>query len=352
MKYINVKFTKRMASYRLEVSKENTRALTSFLLPVSFGVSSVTLLYLLDQRLSQQPARLAGTGIRLHIVTIDSSAVEPSLPISELIECLRQRFPRHEYSVIPLADLFERGDISDASPGSEATNDSALTQDAQISKGAKLERFISSLPSATSRTDIVRILKTNLLVQTAKSLGCKGILWGDTTTKLAERTLAETAKGRGFSIPWQISDGESPFGMAFYYPLRDLLRKELVTFSERLAPPLTPLIAASNRPRENESAPTKNTSIDGLLGQYFASVEENFPNIVANVVRTSDKLSAPAHNHEDTSCSLCGCYVTDYGEQSSVVANIPLGQIELLKLAGGNDGAVQFCHGCRVSLSM
>jgi cytoplasmic tRNA 2-thiolation protein 2 len=264
---------------------------------------------------------------------------------------LRQRFPRHEYSVIPLADLFERGDISDASSGLEATSDSTLAQDAPISKEAKLERFISSLPSATSRTDVMRILKIRLLVQTAKSLGCKGILWGDTTTKLAERTLAETAKGRGFSIPWQISDGESPFGMAFYYPLRDLLRKELVAFSERLTP-LTPLIAVSSRARESESAPTKNTSIDGLLGQYFASVEENFPNIVANVVRTSDKLSAPAHNHVDPSCSLCGCYITDYGEQSSAAANVPLEQIELLKLTGGNGGPVQFCHGCRISLSI
>lgn len=79
-----------------------------------------------------------------------------------------------------------------------------------------LMHLLSSLPSTTSRMDILSILRTRLIVEIAKKEGCAAVLWGDSTTRLAQKTLAETAKGRGFSIPWQTADGDSPFGM---YPL-------------------------------------------------------------------------------------------------------------------------------------
>lgn len=73
--------------------------------------------------------------------------------------------------------------------------------------------LLGALASPTSRTDVLAVLRARLVVEIAKREGCEGVLWGDTTTRLAEKTLGETAKGRGFSIPWRTADGDSPFGM-------------------------------------------------------------------------------------------------------------------------------------------
>ena len=42
------------------------------------------------------------------------------------------------------------------------------------------------------------------------------------------------------------------------------------------------------------------------MTQYFESVEENYPSIVANVVRTGSKLEMPKQIGDDDACGLCG----------------------------------------------
>lgn len=61
------------------------------------------------------------------------------------------------------------------------------------------------------------------------------------------------------------------------------------------------------------SASNKATTIDDLMIQYFESVEENYPSIVANVVRTSSKLVAGQTALSDgengssgKGCGVCG----------------------------------------------
>jgi len=160
------------------------------------------------------------------------------------------------------------------------------------------------MPSATSRADIISTLLTRLLVDVAKKNACESILFADSTTRLAEKTLSETAKGRGFSIPWLVSDGMSPYGIGFNYPLRDLLKKELILFSSLTTPPLDDLVIYQES-SSHISASSKSTTIDDLMAQYFESVEENYPSIVANVVRTSTKLK-PLTVDNTQDCGLCG----------------------------------------------
>jgi cytoplasmic tRNA 2-thiolation protein 2 len=165
------------------------------------------------------------------------------------------------------------------------------------------------MPSATSRADLITTLLTQLLVDVTKKGGCESILFGDSTTRLAEKTLTETAKGRGFSLPWQVSDGMSPYGIGFNYPLRDLLKKELVEFSSLTIPSLADLIIYPNS-ASYVSVSSKSITIDDLMVQYFESVEENYPSIVANVVRTSSKLK-PLATGDTIACGLCGLPVTE-----------------------------------------
>lgn len=260
----------------------------------------------------------------------------------ELLGKYKIRFPRYTYSSVGLEEALLLDDIE-----WKALNMPEPTQNGGRKSGTeRLQQFIDSMPSATSRTDVITTLLTRLLVDVAKRNGCESILFADSTTRLAEKTLTETAKGRGFSLPWQVSDGMSPYDVGFNYPLRDLLKKELITFSSLTIPPLTDLIKFQG-PSSHISASSKLTTIDDLMAQYFESVEENYPSIVANVVRTSSKLQ-PLPGEETTACGLCGLPVAEGtdgiygwgGDQNS--ASRPAKQDEADKV---------LCYGCSRSIN-
>ncbi|KAL1635064.1 Cytoplasmic tRNA 2-thiolation protein 2 [Diplodia intermedia] len=295
VKYVNTKAIKRMESYAYYVKNRSANEERKLLLPVSFGVSSVTLLYLLDEHLKRQTAKTGRTGYALHVLFVDTAAVERDVPGVGTLEKLKEVFPGHEYSSVALADIFENSDAKEVLQAIPEAASADISGEAETAQ-ERLERLILSLPSATSRSDVITILKNRVIVNFAQNHGCKGILWGDSTTKIAEKTLAETAKGRGFSLPWQVSDGMSPYGIVFNYPVRDLLKKELVAHAQLTDPPLTGLIHEEKPTQVSASA--KNTTIDDLMKQYFESVERDYPSIVANVVRTSSKLE-PATTVDD-----------------------------------------------------
>ena len=309
MRYIGSKPLKRLEEYRVKgASKEHQRTL---LLPVSCGVSSVTLLHLLDQQLQSQVDRTGRTGFKLHVLLVDTSRQEANAPTTGQLECLKERYPQHIYTALTLAEIFDFAiDFAEDLLGDFSQDDSDAAISTRDRNLAKLDDYLSSMPSATSRSDVLGVLRTRLIVAFAKSKDCESILWGDSTTRLAEKTLAETAKGRGFSLPWQTGEGASPYGVHFNYPLRDLLKKELLTYSELTSPPLTPLIMKQTSSAQ-VSASAKNTTIDDLMSQYFESVELNYPSIVANVVRTSSKLRASQSSSSDTDCGLCGLPIPD-----------------------------------------
>lgn len=255
----------------------------------------------MDVHLKTQKSKTGRTGFEISAVHVQEPG-EAAGSADELLAKIRAQYPDHEYASLPLHDVFrlvpDDAALRSLVPQSE--------QNAEAGTEEQLVHMINSLSSATARADVISTLRTRLIVEHARLSGCESILWGDSTTTLAQKTLAETAKGRGFSLPWQISDGLSPFGLHFHYPLRDVLKKELVSYVHMSDASLAQLIdETSSQGSTHASTSSKNTTIDDLMKQYFESVEENFPSIVANVVRTTSKLEVRPDALSDPQCSLC-----------------------------------------------
>jgi cytoplasmic tRNA 2-thiolation protein 2 len=288
-----------METYRIRGGRTPRR----LLFPLSFGPSSASLLHILDQHLQSQYDRMKRTSYELSVVHINVY-VDPvdRTDADEMLEKYKTRYPRHNYSSINLEEALALDGIDWNALDLEHSASGAPSSE-------RLQKLLGSMSSATSRSDIVSTLLSRLLVDVARRNGCEGALFGDSTTRLAEKTLTETAKGRGFSLPWQISDGASPYGMTYYYPLRDVLKKEIIAFSSLTSPSLKDLIV-HREPTAQVSASSKLTTIDDLMAQYFESVEENFPSIVANVVRTTSKLKSLSDD-DTKACGLCGLPVAN-----------------------------------------
>jgi cytoplasmic tRNA 2-thiolation protein 2 len=283
------------------------------LLPMSFGVSSLTLLHILDKQLRSQQQKTGRTGFSLHILHVLGPGDKD---FSDTTENMRKEYREHQHSTMELTDLF--------------------------AKPSDLTTLLNQLPSATSRADVLAILRMRRLVQFAKENNCEGILFGHTTTALAERILSTTAMGRGFSLPWQVLDGPSLFGIPLYYPMRDVLRKELIPHAKICEPSLVRLIDPAAWQGTVAPPSKKDTSIQALMGAYFEEVEEGYPSVVSNVVRTAGKLDVPVVKEGDVVCRLCGMSVE--------VARMGI------EGCGGHQGEIEkgdgrgLCYGCERSL--
>ena len=344
MNYVASKVAKRMDSFKVRGVSDGKPRL---LLPLSFGVSSTTLLHILDLHLQTQLERTKRTGYELYVLFIDQSTIEGERDFLDILNVLQQKYPAHAFIQASLHDIFKfpiNLSVLVQDQGIAQLERIRLDSPVPASYAEKLQELLSSLPSPSSRADMTIVLRNRLAIAIAIENGCESILWGDSATRLAERTLAETAKGRGYSLPWQTSDGPSPHGISFNFPMRDLLRKEIITYSTMTSPPLTTL---TKEPSIELLVSSRDTTIDDLMSQYFESVETNYPSIVANVVRTTGRLMAPAAADTFSQCGICGLPVAPGsqglhgwdGDQASNLNGSTLTD-------GASTGSTILCYGC------
>ncbi|ETS83036.1 hypothetical protein PFICI_04912 [Pestalotiopsis fici W106-1] len=345
------------------------------------GVSSTALLSALWENQRQQRERGQKVRFELLVAVVDTelrgggggdddettSAAAAAAANDEAAFFARyaERFPGTQFRRVALEDAL----------GLDTVDWTALPSvDTSLASPARrLADLLSRLPSTTSRADVVRLLIRHLLVQTAVQASCGVVLMGYNTTSLAELTLSETAKGRGFAVPWGVNDGwvnlprvkrlppraetaegedsatkeeedkgeiDASVKMLIYHPLRELFRKELLIYSGLTSPPLTPLLI-ENGNRSAAVVSHKDLSIDDVMARYFAEVEENYPSVVANVVRTTGKLNR-AGNVENGSCGLCGLGLDEVGDERW--------RGELGEQKNESDGRGRLCYGCERSV--
>lgn len=290
-----------------------------YVLGLSLGTSSTVLLHIVNAYADAIVSKGRRSPFDLDVICIDTSISDrPNELLHKTVDAYRQRYPRLDLEIIPLAAVLTVPSIDwSALP--------PLRQGGTPTE--QLRDLCQRLPSTTSRADILRLFIRHLLIHTALSRNCQAVLFGHSTTTLGALTLAETAKGRGFSLPWQINDGElpveeispgrgdasTPKTIRVHYPLRELYRKELDTYATLTQPPLADIIPPEEEvDRTNSVVSHRDLSIDEVMAKYFADVEENYPSIVANVVRTTAKLSRLDALER---CGVCGMTLDEQGDE-------------------------------------
>lgn len=277
----------------------------------------------------------------MHVDT-DLSATatgEDESPLSrKLLEGFARRYPQLTFLCVPLSSVLDLDTIDwtvlPPVPSGEADEEAS---------SKRLQAFFDQLPSTTSKADVLRLFIRHILISTALKEGCRALVLGCSTTALAELTLGETAKGRGFSLPWMVGDGpmtiqrylasnqdqhqatessdtegretDTMAQLSIYYPNRELFRNELVRYTTLAEPPLTDLIPSDDAVGSGSVVSLRDVSIDEVMLRYFTDVEEKFPSIVANVVRTTAKLDRTANAEEERCCGLCGMGLDMLGDQ-------------------------------------
>lgn len=327
---------------------------------LSFGPSSAVLVDVLNDQIQfhlKKRSSAAFEGVVVHIDTDLSarSSGEAESPLSQkLLDGFAARYPQFTFLRVPLSEVLELDTVD--------WNALPAVPSGEPGEGAskRLRDFFDRLPSTTSKADMLRLFIRHILISTALQKDCRALILGCSTTALAELTLGETAKGRGFSLPWMVGDGpmtmqrfsassrervegssenedvKSNGQLSIYYPNRELFRNELVRYTTLVKPPLTDLITEDDAIGSGAVVSLRDVSIDEVMTRYFTEVEEKFPSIVANVVRTTAKLERTSGTGVDRCCGLCGMDLDTLGDQRW---KGEMGDDE-------NDGDERLCYGC------
>ena len=297
-----------MESYRIKGDSEKQPR--KLLLPVSGGVSSVVLLQILDAQLQRQLAARGRAAYDLNIVLIDTSLVAGTSCVAGVLDRIKDRFATHSYFLLSLESIFEldMGIVEALGKIGFHKHETEGSQEA-------LKGLLTSATTPTSRSDLLNVLLLRLVVTFARIHDCESILWGHSDSRLAAKALSHVAKGRGSSLPYDIGDGPSPWGLHFNYPQRDLFKSELELCASLLPEVFSDIII----PDVQQAVPSsiRNTSIDNLLTNYINSQGEKYPSIMANVVRTASKIRAPALSETSEACSLCAMPIGNTNIESS-----------------------------------
>lgn len=319
----------RMSKYKMKKANRKTPKL---LLPLSFGVSSTVLLHMINDDIERQLAKtFVNVGFELNILVVDPSTIlAPDAKYDQAYEAVTKAFPKLTFTRLPFHSVFEY--VPDMKEIIQEYAGSKFTDDESRSNEDRLTAFRAVISTATSKADLDSVLLTRLVVGYAKSLFCETVIWGDSDTRLAAKTLAGVAKGRGASLTWSVSDGMSPWGVAFDFPLRDLSKPELEQFKS-VCDELSEIIVPDEPISDNVL--TKNLSIDELMMRYVRTQGEKYRGVMANVSRTANKLESTTAS-DDALCPLCGGHVGNVKGNSGVtVAN-----------QSSDNYSSKFCYGC------
>ena len=294
-RFARSKVMKRMETYRFKNNTDGRRR--KLLLALSGGISSQTLLHILDGHLQKQLATQHRTAYDLIVAYVETSTDVGGTAL-QWFTATREKYSHHTF--LPMLPLFSVCEVDEQFE--DDMRQLGFPRQPNEPTSEFVGRLLHSARTATAGNDILETLKQRLIYACARRHDCEGILWGHSDSRLAAKALAAVAKGRGASLHADVMDGPMWTDMTSINPLRDLFQEELELYMS-FQPSDVRSLAVQSTPKSSISI--RSTSIDELLTTYIATQGEKYPNIMANVVRTIGKLEPSTSSGDDSLCRLC-----------------------------------------------
>ncbi|PVF95860.1 hypothetical protein CPB86DRAFT_827658 [Serendipita vermifera] len=200
---------------------------------------------------------------------------------------------------------------------------------------SRLQEYLRSLPTQTSKRDGINLLKRQLIERTAHSLGITHILFGRTLTSMSAALLSNVCTGRGFNILDEFQSNCD--GVISFNPLKDLGSKECGAYAWWNGIPVL------SSPIRRASSLSGGASISQLTSHFIVGLDKDYPSTVSTILKTCNKV-VPKGN-SDSTCRLCNRNMQK-PEELAVPTLVTL--IRAAPLARDRN---DFCYGCETLLT-
>ncbi|XP_027746007.1 cytoplasmic tRNA 2-thiolation protein 2 isoform X2 [Empidonax traillii] len=274
-----------------------------------------------EQTLAHMETLMQATGFPYHVIHLEealelppsilqpgpeqSSKSSPSGPsYKEAVDSFIQQ-KRQEGDVDSATSLpgHSTQDTPVGPPGTPRLPDTAQTQE--------LLRIFEAVETATAREELLQMLRTHLILQTARSRGYSKVMTGESCTRVAIKLLTNLSLGRGAFLAVDTGFTDKRHGdVMVVRPMRDYTAKEIAFYNHFFSVPTVIVPPLFTKRREK-------LSIHHLIERFLLGLQEDFPSTISTVYRTGEKLSPdPAKaSSESQRCLLCLCGLDIEGEE-------------------------------------
>ncbi|EEB06259.1 cytosolic thiouridylase subunit Ctu2 [Schizosaccharomyces japonicus yFS275] len=252
---------------------------------VSGGLNSMAMLetvYYLSSYREDNYRPMFGDLIAVHL-QLPTSTVEEEDMIRTVI---KQKYPKCAYVYVSEHEYMSQCTYVNAL-GSQVREPAVSTAETE-------QTNFLNVSSTTSRQDLLHRMRDRVLLQLAHENHCDTLVYGDSASTLAAKTLELVAEGRGHAIPASTGVCTRPAvapDVAILRPLREVLEQELRSY-----------MGMKGLQFVSRELDSRLTTMFDVSKNYFLNLGEQFPSLVSTIVRTSGKLSAP---QDGVCCRLC-----------------------------------------------
>ncbi|XP_063440181.1 cytoplasmic tRNA 2-thiolation protein 2-A-like isoform X1 [Mytilus trossulus] len=163
----------------------------------------------------------------------------------------------------------------------------------------KLKELLKSLKSVTAKEDLIKSLRYNILIDTARKHSHTKVMTGDCSTRLSVRLLSDISQGKGAHVAMETGFADKRLDdITVVRPIRDFSSKE-VTLHNVLNDVESVFI-----PTLTTKAP-QNTSIEHLTESFITGLQADYGSTVMNIMRTGEKLNTEILDSTEQQCIIC-----------------------------------------------
>ncbi|NXL72026.1 CTU2 protein, partial [Leptocoma aspasia] len=270
-----------------------------------------------EQTLAQMETLLQATGFPYHLVHLEEALeLPPSILQPGPTSTAGPSGPSYKEAVDSfIQQQRQDGDSGTSLPG-HSTQDRPAGPPAtpRLPAAAQTQELLRSFEAAgtaTAREELLEMLRTHLIVQTARDRGYAKVMMGESLTRVAIKLLTNLSLGRGAFLAVDTGFTDQRHGdVMVVRPMRDYTAKEIAFYNLFFSVPTVIVPPLFTKRREK-------LSIHQLVERFLLGLQEEFPSTISTVYRTGEKLSPePAKaSSESQRCLLCLCGLdTDGGE--------------------------------------
>nr|XP_030138015.3 cytoplasmic tRNA 2-thiolation protein 2 isoform X1 [Taeniopygia guttata] len=272
-----------------------------------------------EQTLAQMETLLQATGFPYHLIHLEEALeLPPSIlqPGPERASTSNPSGPSYKKAVDSfIQQQRQDGDSGTSQPGhstpARPAGPPAAPHLPDAAQTQELLRAFEATTTATAREELLEMLRTHLIVQTARDRGYAKVMMGESLTRVAVKLLTNLSLGRGAFLAVDTGFTDQRHGdVMVVRPMRDYTAKEIAFYNFYFSVPTVIVPPLFTKRREK-------LSIHQLVERFLLGLQEEFPSTISTVYRTGEKLSPePAKAHSESQrCLLCLCGLDTYGEE-------------------------------------
>ena len=168
----------------------------------------------------------------------------------------------------------------------------------------KLKSLFDATVSMTAKEDLLRILRHQLLLATARKEGYSKVMFAECATRISIRLLSDISQGRGGDLPYDTGFCDNRHGdVIFIRPMREFMSKEIALYNFFNNVETVQIMTLGTMTHSH-------ASIDRLTEEFVSGLQADFPFTVSTIFRTGDKLSVKESDDDVAPCALCGVPMT------------------------------------------